>query len=274
MVMPRWLAAPRHFRRLPEVARCRREVRNWWPVTRAYLGIGWNEYPIDFLATSGVRLSLRDQDEVVTAWVVFCREEYVVSRCCRTILDVGANYGAFTLRAAAAAPDARIISLEPFADTFQRLRQNIGVNDLSRRVACWQLAVGGRTGTRRMSLSPQINSHSRALLPPEDDPGEPTVEVETVGFGEMMERARRSLGSDHIDLVKMDIEGAEHEILPAASPRDLSVVREWQMEYHPRGPKQRVFAALARGGLTCVKDVRIGPDYGVAHFRRGSARAT
>lgn len=269
--MPRWLAAPKHLRRLPEVVRCRREVRNWWPVTRAYLGIGRNEYPIDFRASTGVRLSLRDQDEVVTAWVVFCREEYVVPRHCRTILDVGANYGAFTLRAAAAAPDASIISIEPFADTFQQLRENVEANGLSPRVECWQLALGGRAGTRRMSLSPRIKSHSRALLPAEGDSREPTVKVETVGFGEMIQRARRSFGSDHIDLVKMDVEGAEHEILPAASPEDLSAVREWQMEYHPRGPRERVFEALARGGLTCVKDVRLGPNYGVAHFRKASA---
>ncbi|NQT12776.1 MAG: FkbM family methyltransferase [Planctomycetes bacterium] len=268
--MPRWLLALKHVRRLPEVVRCSREVQDWWPLTRAYLGIGRSSYPLDFRAATGVRLSLRDQDEVVTAWVVFCREEYVVPVDCHTILDVGANYGAFTVRAAATAPDASIISLEPFADTFGKLQENIEMNGLSERVECWQLAVAARAGTRRMSLSAGIKSHSRELLPAEGDSREPTTHIETIGLGEMIERARESFASDQIDLVKMDVEGAEHEILQAASPGDLSAVRQWQMEYHPRGPKHRVFGALARGGMKCVKDVRLGPDYGVAHFRRSS----
>ena len=107
----RWLSSLAYLDRAPELWKCARRVRDWWPTTRAYPQLGETKYPFDFRTHSGLEIELRDFSEVTTAWVVFCRDEYVVPPKAKTIVDLGANYGAFTLLAAAQAPRARIVSL-------------------------------------------------------------------------------------------------------------------------------------------------------------------
>jgi FkbM family methyltransferase len=265
--MPRWIQAVSYISRAPEVWNCARRVQKWWLATRAYLQAGETEYPFDFHTSSGVRLRLDDFYELVTAWVVFCRDEYLVPKDARTILDLGANYGAFTLLAATAAPNANIVSVEPFPDTFEKLCRNIAANGLQDRVRCWPVAVADGTGTRGMSTAGEV-SHKRTLLPVGENGGERCVLVNTVSLGEVLERVRTELQVDHIDLVKMDIEGDEHELLPDISPETLSKVSAWQMEYHPCASKEPLFAALRRAGLKCMRDRIIGPDCGVAYFQR------
>lgn len=118
-----------------------------------------------------------------------------------------------------------------------------------------------------MNADAAIPSPSRELLA-RDGAAASTVEVTAVTFEGILERLRDELEWKTIDLVKIDVEGAEHEFLPDLDPRRLCNINSWQMEYHPRGPKERLFDALERGGLHCVRDRIIRKDHGVAHFAR------
>ncbi len=44
-----------------------------------------------------------------------------------------------------------------------------------------------------------------------------------------------------IDLLKIDVEGAEYQILAAAGPEILDRIRRFEMEYYPPGDPQILF---------------------------------
>jgi len=68
----------------------------------------------------------------------------------------------------------------------------------------------------------------------------------------------------------MDIEGAEHAVIPHLPPDSFQGIKAWQMEYHWTQPKRPLFAALQRAGLRCVEDRICVEDQGMARFERVS----
>lgn len=264
--MPRLLRALRHLGRIPELGRCARRLHPALPAARAYLGLG-GRYPLELRTRGGARFVVDGFHDLTTAWVVFCRGEYAVDPAARCIVDVGANYGAFTLMAAEAAPHARIVAVEPFPAEYARLVRNVAANGLAERVACRNAAVASAAGERRMDADPDAPAQSRALLA--DGADAPGIPVAAWTVGDVLRDALAHAGSDRIDLVKMDVEGGEHELIPSLTPDVLAPVDVWQMEYHPNAPCQPLFAALEAAGLRLVRDLRYHPDSGVAWFRRG-----
>ncbi len=210
----RWLRSFQNLQRLPEVFRAMTRLEDWWSVLRAYLQFGETSYPVKFATRSGTQLQLDSFDELVTAWVVFCRDEYSIPADARVVLDIGANYGAFSLLAAQMAPASVIYSLEPFPETFAKLQANIEVNGLSERVTPLQMAVSPQTGSAPMNSDPDIGSHLRTLdsVSPEVTPSNNWVDVPTISLSELIEEVVRKEGVEFIDIVKMDIEGGEYEI--------------------------------------------------------------
>lgn len=264
--MPRLLRALRHLGRIPELGRCARRLHPPVRAARAYLGLG-ARYPLELRTRGGARFTVSGFHDLATAWVVFCRGEYAVDPGARCIVDVGANYGAFTLMAAEAAPRARIVAVEPFPAEFARLQGNVAENWLGSRVACRNVAVAATSGERRMDADPGAPAQSRALLAEGADAAGIPVPAWTVR--EVLRDALVYAGTRRIDLVKMDVEGGEHELIPSLTADVLAPVDAWQMEYHPNAPSGPLFAALEAAGLRLVRDLRFHPDSGVAWFRRG-----
>lgn len=268
-MLPRWARAAAHPRRAAEVARALARFRNGATLVRAYLRLAEPAYPFTLRARSGIAVRIESWHDAATAWVVFCRQEYAVPADARCIVDLGANWGAFTLYAAGRAPAARIFSIEPHPDEHPRLLRNVAANGLDGRVTVWQHAVAGAGGTRWMDADPAHPSPSRGIHPAATDAPPPaSVQVQAVTLAEVLDRARAAAGVQRIDLVKMDVEGAEHEVLPHLPPEALAAVDAWQMEYHPNGPRAPLFAALRRAGLRLLRDDETTPNSGVAHFGR------
>jgi FkbM family methyltransferase len=180
---------------------------------------------------------------------------------------VGANIGAFTLYAARQAPGARFVSIEPFPDTAARLRDTVQRNALGHRVRCIELALGPYNHERTIDLSVPGPSQSRNLQTTSDK----GTRIECVSLATFFERE----ALDRIDMLKMDIEGEEHELLLGAPPELLRRITTLALEYHPNGSRSRLFAALGAGGFDLVHDHPAGENSGVAMFRqRGTASAS
>lgn len=270
-MIPRWARAAAHPGRAREVARALTRFANGATLVRAYLRAGEPAYPFTLRARRGTSVRIESWHDAATAWVVFCREEYAVPPDARCIVDVGANWGAFTLFAAERAPGARIFSVEPHPQEHPRLVRHLSAGGLAGRVTAWQLAVAGEPGTRWMDADPAHPGPSRGIHPSAvDAPSPASVPVQAVTLADLLQRVRTAAGVARIDLVKMDIEGAEHEVLPHLPAEVLSTVDAWQMEYHPNAPRAPLFAALERAGLRLLHDAqsRSSPDSGVAHWRR------
>lgn len=135
-------------------------------------------------------------------------------------VDIGANVGGYSLFAAGqAGRDARILAIEPQPIVFDRLVCNIGLNPSGtvKAIAC---ALADKEGT--MTLFMPARNKGEASVKYVGTPGDEDRAVEVPArtlLGILGEE-----GIDHIDALKIDVEGAEDLILApflAEAPRDL-----------------------------------------------------
>jgi FkbM family methyltransferase len=145
-------------------------------------------------------------------------------------LDVGANVGAYTIWAAECG--AEVIALEPAADTFGLLLENVALNGY--RVTAVQAAAGARCGTARFTAGRDAGNH---LNP--DGP----VEARLVTIDSL-------IGERHVAGMKVDVEGFEIDVLQgctrALSERRIGLIQlEWNaMSQRVLGTDRRPVADL------------------------------
>lgn len=126
-----------------------------------------------------------------------------------TVVDVGANYGYYTLLFAdAVGPGGRVIAVEPVPDTAAALTENITLNGFAGRCELVAKALGAcPEGTARMHV-PFGEPKNAAVVPVDREGG---IEVATTSLDAIGERLQRC------DLVKIDAEGAEVDIVDGMS---------------------------------------------------------
>jgi FkbM family methyltransferase len=193
--------------------------------------------PTTYTLRNGFRLIDGTGTLAGTIAVVFVRHEYgPLDPDYRTIVDIGANMGCFTVFAAKECPKARILSFEPEQNNFRYLNQNIQTNALESRITSFQCAVAGEGGAREIVIDA---SPLHTLLT-------------TAGVGKMQKVQCTTIrdimgenGLETIDFMKINCEGAEYEILGNCSQEDLSRIRRLHLEYHNFDTAQRNGKALA-----------------------------
>ncbi len=137
----------------------------------------------------------------------------------RTIVDLGANAGLSVLYFKARWPGARVLAVEPNPKTFERLVAN---TRHLRDVQCVQAAVAAEEGP--ITLYTGAESWASALTPSDQ-----RAEAHVVR-GVTLDALALEYGLDHVDLMKVDIEGSEGSALPAA--RSLDGVGRLIFEFH------------------------------------------
>ena len=141
----------------------------------------------------------------------------------RTIVDVGAHVGSFTVWAAMRSPRARILAIEPNPETFAFLEQNVRDNGLQERVVAVNAAVGPQSGAGTLELV----EHSLGTRIARAGDGKVKVRIQTIPS--LLVEA----GLTDVDLLKMDCEGMEYDVLGTLSPGQLSRFGVIACEYHP-----------------------------------------
>ncbi|MDE3136587.1 MAG: FkbM family methyltransferase [Acidobacteriota bacterium] len=122
-----------------------------------------------------------------------------------TFLDVGAHAGFYSLAAARrVGPRGRVFAFEPDMDNFHLLRKNIAENAYD-NITAIPAAVCNRTGRAELFVSPQGNDRHSLFRNPGSPIEENAEEVDTTTLDDFA----GALGWPAIDLIKMDIEGAE-----------------------------------------------------------------
>lgn len=162
-----------------------------------------------------------------------------------TVVDAGANVGAFTIFAAVHARRGRVIALEPNSALVQDLVRNVRVNALT-NVDVAHAALSATDGTAMLWHAP-TGSGNDSLIRGNRQAGE---EVATLSFPRLMELYKM----DHVDFLKVDIEGAEWETL-AEAPW-LGKVKRIAVEVHGEHGDTQVLQGLLR---TAGFDVLAGP---------------
>ncbi len=133
-------------------------------------------------------------------------------------VDIGANIGPYTLWAARqAGPHGRVLAYEAEQDNFVALIENIALNGF-RQIDAFQVGVSDKEETLKLRMcAGNSGGHSFAS----DVTGLSAVEVEV----KCKPLAALVAHADHIDFMKLDIEGFEQRVLsqffddvPADSP--------------------------------------------------------
>jgi len=146
------------------------------------------------------------------------------------VADVGANIGMLTLVMAwAAGPGGRVISFEPEAVPRSNLEKMRHLNGLS-WVEVRDQAVGAQAGQLTFHVS-DIIGHSSLYALPETE-GSREIQVEVVRLDAVAPAQR-------MDVVKIDVEGAELDVLAGmsgliAKNKDLAIVAEFGPEHLKR----------------------------------------
>ncbi|MEM3171086.1 MAG: FkbM family methyltransferase [Candidatus Hadarchaeales archaeon] len=139
-------------------------------------------------------------------WKVY--ERYFEPEKGDVVVDCGANVGMFSLKAAKkVGKDGLVIALEPEKANVNLLRRNVEANGLD-NVIIVQKAVSNRRGKIRLYLSPE-SPGSHTIIKREKGHFE-IVEVDT------LDNILSEIGVTKVDFLKIDVEGAEKEVLEGA----------------------------------------------------------
>ncbi len=135
-----------------------------------------------------------------------------------SFFDLGANIGSYTVLASSVV-GAHSISIEPVPQTFNFLRRNIRVNDISERVTAMQTACSAQPGELTMTADRDCMNQ---VVSNEFDG--PTIEVPVTTIDKLLEGRR-------VACWKIDIEGHEEDALKGAgealaSPELKAVIME------------------------------------------------
>ncbi len=233
------MAASRWRYYLGSIPTLLRGVRNW-PLLPALLARWPLRQPVlEVRAAGGLRFRVRS---FMDAWII---KETCLDRDYErigvplqpdwTVVDVGAGLGDFTVLAARCCPRGVVHAYEPFPESFALLQENIRLNGLT-NVRAFPKAVGG-AGADSLTLyatgaAVQHRTAGAAAA-------EPAIVVGSLTLAAVLADLPRC------DLLKLDVEGAEYEILFTAEAAALAKVRRLSMEVHD-GVTAHTRADLAR----------------------------
>lgn len=175
-----------------------------------------------------LEVNLRDEVDASVFNEIFKFREYrqtekIIATAQDAIIDIGAHAGFFSLYAAALNPNVKIYALEPEPDNFSALNQNIKLNPKFKKIKLINLALSSKTGRETLYLSG--DSHNHSFLKNED--GQELL-VKTVSLNDFCREQKIA----KISLLKMDIEGGEHEIIKNFSAADWALIDNLFLEVH------------------------------------------
>lgn len=170
-------------------------------------------------------ISMYDDTDKVSYGFMYdlvCNEHKYTPQVGHKVLDVGAHYGFFSLFCASHGAD--VVAYEPDPENYEKLEH----------AAVTAAAIGAGNVTRRKLAI--WSSETDLMLCRDHHSGTSNV----VGVGASRESRVSAISFrtavseyENWDCVKMDIEGAEFEILPRAGKHDLQKIKYLTLELHP-----------------------------------------
>jgi FkbM family methyltransferase len=242
------------------------------PFDRFAARLGWRHRQI---RADGFRVLVRrgsawDENTVlrVIASRDYARPEHII-RPDDTVIDIGGNIGCFTLVAARAARQGRVLVFEPDAGNFELLTRNVALNGLSNVVPA-RLAVGAEPGALRLFKGQHGPLHTTVAS--RVDRAADMDEVQTVTLRQIMDQHNVTRC-----FLKMNCEGAEYGILYNTPADYLRRIDRVALEYHEVDGEnkltsgRRLAAFLQRHGLDVFEFTDfVGFDCGyIRAVRRG-----
>ncbi len=231
-----------------------RALRNWRAVWAAYRSRGPMP-PLEF--RDGMVLHHGpDDDPIYLFREIFADDCYLAGgfytpRPGDTVVDVGANIGAFAMRIESGARGARVHCFEPGSSARAVLEKNVAENGLGEFVSVHPFAVSDRRGTVELT---RTDSPMHRSMFANGYAKEGAETVETLPLAEAIDLA----GGGRVDLLKVDVEGAEIEIVEGMGDGGWGRVERAAIEYHDffrPGCRERVTRALEAAGFGRIETI-------------------
>lgn len=231
----------------------------------------WRPDAITFRMRDGAEMAIPNHAGArVPIFEVFIEDNYRLDdltaglRADLVALDIGGHVGSFSVALARHSPLARVHTYEASPVTADWLRRNVERNGLAERVQVHHTALSREAGTLSFADN-GLGSGLNGLTAPE---GSQVVEVPCITFAEAVARA-----GGHVDVVKMDTEGAEFDIILGSDPTDWAGVQRVVMEHHtvPGHDVAELQEFFTAAGLRVVDHVE-GVHAGALWLSREQAR--
>jgi len=234
-------------------------AKEWWPYLSPLSVLRWRDavvrtdaglLPVDDTVTLRFKAPVRGDvrlrsasSDAYTLQEIMIRQVYSGLRAwvpeCRTIIDLGANIGLASLYLATLYPDSHIVAVEPFTDNVGILRGNLSRLIQTGRVSVLQAAVWSRSTKLEFASLPDPGAYdSVTMLECDEESASPVMGMPA---GEIINRS----GFDQVDILKVDIEGAEVQLFEGDTSW-LKKVANIAIEFHGDSRRQSGFDALMR----------------------------
>ena len=173
-------------------------------------------------------------------------------------VDIGANVGRYTILQGRKLKKGRVVAIEPAPIDFKILNKNIKLNHL-KNVTSVKVACSDKKGKADFWLGAEGNGTAHSLTEIKDRSKKISVKTDT------LDNVMEELNIEKVDLIKIDVEGAEPSIFRGASKT---------LENHPT----IIFEAINEEKLNeCKKELlkfgysikRLSERDHVAEFNRG-----
>jgi len=199
---------------------------------------------------------ISDDGELAVLHEIFLHQQYELVADTAVIVDLGANVGFATLYYSRRYPAARIVAVEADPNTYGRLVRNV---QRLPRVTTYNAAMSSQRGKVKFYCSSSSSIGSALSRQSELDH---EVDVNGMTLGDLLEDADIA----RVDLLKIDIEGAEVELLQNA-PLDAidEIVAELHFT-HPDVDTATISSLLA--GFELEFSQTSDPDFGFVRARR------
>lgn len=216
-------------------------------------------YSLPRKAITTVRVGKKDLHIVNPEWTLFSFKEIFDDEVYRfasensspLIIDCGSNIGLSIIYFKSLYPTARVLGFEPDPVIFSLLKENITEFDLS-DVELFQKAVWIENSDR-MSFIQDKGLGGRLA---EQSPAQGTVMIETVRLKDLLVCP--------VDLLKLDIEGAEFDVISDVR-QELMVVKSLFVEYHSKSEKPQQLGQMLEILRNAGFRYHIKDAYPIAH---------
>jgi FkbM family methyltransferase len=186
---------------------------------------------------------------------VYDRIASFIPRAGWTVFDAGASIGIFSILQDRRG--AQVYAFEPNPSVYRRLSRNVTANGLADAVHVYNLAVGASPGLGDLHV-PHGVTVGGTVMPTTDRNATASCVVQITSLDHIVPL----LGVTHIDLLKIDTEGAEVEVLYGAA-HTLELVERVLIEYHSDALGEEVEMLLTAHGFTDVSRVNVAVNPGV-----------
>jgi FkbM family methyltransferase len=225
-------------RRLKYLPLAMSKIQNW-PAFMFHYALGLKPKGA-YVFRNGARLIISRGVDHVPIIEIFLNQDYGTIADGAVVLDLGANIGAFTVYAVTTAHGVRVYAYEPLPEFCAVLKRNVRLNQRDESVHCFNCAVASEAGPRHLAVGGDLLFPT--LINETRNENREQVPVSCTTLAQIMD----SNHLEHVDLLKMDCEGAEYEILYSTPSSHLQRISEIRMEYHNLDSSDRHVESLKR----------------------------